>query len=146
MEVKVKLLTNTAKMPTYGSDKAAGMDLYADIKCDAIAIGPHETVKIGTGLSFEPPEGYCGLILARSGLATKNGLAPANKIGLCDEDYRGEYIIALHNHSEYTAYVYNGDRIAQLMFVPYVHTNLIQVDELSETDRSKNGFGSTGMK
>lgn len=157
LNVKIKRLSNTAFIPTYGSAKAACMDLYANIgyckvmtvnglvqKSDYVEIPPHATVKIGTGFAFQPPEGYCGLIFARSGLATKQGLAPANKVGVCDEDYTGEYIVALHNDTDSEQYVYHGDRIAQLMFVPYERANLIMVDTLDETERGSGGFGSSG--
>lgn len=143
IDVKIKRLSESATPPTYGSKKAAAMDLYANCP-DGLVIQPHETVKIGTGFAIQPPEGYCALILARSGLATKQGLAPANKVGLCDEDYRGEYIVALHNHSDIPQVVQHGDRIAQLMFVPYEQANLIEVEELDETERGSGGFGSTG--
>ena len=157
LNVKIKRLSNTAFMPTYGSAKAACIDLYANIGyCNAmtvdgleqrpayVEIPPHATVKIGTGFAFQPPEGYCGLIFARSGLATKQGLAPAKKVGVCDEDYTGEYIVALHNDTDSEQYVYHGDRIAQLMFVPYNRANLIIVDTLDETERGSGGFGSSG--
>lgn len=146
IDVKIKRLSETATLPTYGSEKAAAMDLYADCGGEnrAFHIHPHETLKIGTGFAIQPPEGYCALILARSGLATKQGLAPANKVGLCDEDYTGEYIVALHNHSVEAKFVQHGDRIAQLMFVPYEQANLIEVEELDETERGSGGFGSTG--
>lgn len=157
IDVKIKRLSDTAIIPTYGSDKAAGMDLYANLGFDVvkyvdkdrltekkIQINPHETIKVGTGFAFQPTEGYCAFILARSGLATKSGLAPANKVGLCDEDYTGEYIVALHNHSGSVQTITHGDRIAQLMFVPYEQANLIEVDELDETDRGAGGFGSSG--
>lgn len=143
IDVKIKRLSESATLPTYGSKKAAAMDLYANCP-NGLAILPHETVKIGTGFAIQPPEGYCALILARSGLATKQGLAPANKVGLCDEDYRGEYIVALYNHSVEVKFVQHGDRIAQLMFVPYEQANLIEVEELDETERGSGGFGSTG--
>ena len=158
LNVKIKRLSDTAFMPTYGSAKAACMDLYANLgyhearSVDGIKdypnfveIPPHSTVKIGTGFAFQPPEGYCGLIFARSGLATKQGLAPANKVGVCDEDYVGEYIVALHNDTDSEQYVHHGDRIAQLMFVPYEQANLIEVDTLDETERGSGGFGSTGV-
>ena len=157
LNVKIKRLSNTAFMPTYGSAKAACIDLYANIGyCNAmtvdgleqrpayVEIPPHATVKIGTGFAFQPPEGYCGLIFARSGLATKQGLAPANKVGVCDEDYTGEYIVALHNDTDETQFVHHGDRIAQLMFVPYEQASLIEVDTLDETERGSGGFGSSG--
>ena len=158
LDVKIKCLSGTAIMPTYGSAKAACMDLYANLgyhearSVDGIKdypnfveIPPHYTVKIGTGFAFQPPEGYCGLIFARSGLATKQGLAPANKVGVCDEDYTGEYIVALHNDTDSEQYVHHGDRIAQLMFVPYEQASLIEVDELGKTERGSGGFGSTGV-
>ena len=148
IDVKVKRLSDTAILPTYGSDKAACIDLYANLDWpgmpNTVAIPPNDTVKIGTGFSFQPPEGYCGLIFARSGMATKYGLAPANKVGVCDEDYTGEYIVALHNDSNFAQYIEHGERIAQLMFVPYEQANLIEVDELDETKRGNGGFGSTG--
>ena len=106
---------------------------------------PHATANIGTGFAFQPPEVYCGLIFARSGLATKQGLAPANKVGVCDEDYVGEYIVALHNDTDSEQYVHHGDRIAQLMFVPYNRANLIMADTLDKTERGSGGFGSTGV-
>lgn len=142
LDVKIKRLTPTATLPTYGSKFAAGMDLYAD--CSEIMIPPHETVKVGSGFSFQPPKGYCGLILARSGLAAKQGLRPANCVGLCDEDYTGEYIVAIHNDSPYTQTILGGDRIAQLVFIPYEHVNLIEVEDLEVTERGAGGFGSTG--
>ena len=158
LDVKIKRLSNSAIVPTYGSAKAAGMDLYANIgyhdamtteglrtRPNIIDIPPHSTVKVGCGFAFQPPNGYCGLILARSGLATKSGVAPANKVGLCDEDYTGEYIVALHNHSNDTQTIRHGDRIAQLMFVPYTQANLIEVDELETTIRGSGGFGSSGV-
>ena len=158
LNVKIKRLSDTAFMPTYGSAKAACMDLYANLgyhdamtvnglakKPNFIEIPPHSTAKIGTGFAFQPPEGYCGLIFARSGLATKRGLAPANKVGVCDEDYTGEYIVALHNDTDEIQFIHHGDRIAQLMFVPYEQANLIEVDNLDETERGSGGFGSTGV-
>lgn len=146
IDIKIKRLTNTAILPTYGSDKAAGMDLYADF-CENnhyVIIEPHSTVKIGTGWAIQPPNGYCGLIFARSGLSTKQGLRPANCVGICDEDYRGEYIIALHNDTDEEKIIHHGDRIAQLIFIPYEQANLNEVDKLDETDRGANGFGSSG--
>ena len=157
LNVKIKRLSDIAIMPTYGSTKAACMDLYANLgyhdamtvnglakKPNFVEIEPHTTVKIGTGFAFQPPEGYCGLIFARSGLATKQGLAPANKVGVCDEDYTGEYIVALHNDTDEIQFIHHGDRIAQLMFVPYEQANLIEVDTLDETERGSGGFGSSG--
>ena len=156
LDVKVKRLSETAILPTYGSKKAAGMDLYADIGYtsaryvdglrvvpDYITVRPHETVKIGTGWAIQPPEGYAGYIFARSGLATKQGLRPANCVGLCDEDYRGEYIVALHNDTDDDQIIHHGDRIAQLVFMPYEQAELIEVEKLDSTERGCGGFGST---
>lgn len=147
IDVKTKRLSDTAILPTYGSDKAACMDLYADIKSlgvDKVYIGSGDCFKIPTGFAFQPPVGFCGLIFARSGLSVKKGLRPSNAVGVCDEDYRGNYIVPLYNDSKEMQVVEHGDRIAQLMFVPYIQGNLIEVDELSETDRGSGGFGSTG--
>lgn len=145
MKIKIKKLNKEAVIPMRGSAKAAGFDLYACLgEHEAKEIRPHETQMVGTGLSIETPEGYFGAIFARSGLATKQGLRPANCVGVCDEDYRGEYIVALHNDSEETRYVQNGDRIAQLVFLPYMDAEFEEVEELSETDRGEGGFGSTG--
>lgn len=140
----VKLKEN-AIVPTAGSSQAAGYDLYACID-EPIEIAPHTTVKIGTGLAMTPPEGHFGAIFARSGLATKQGLAPANKVGMCDIDYTGEYIVALHNHSTETRIVQPNDRIAQVSFIPYSSVEFIEVDALEETDRGSGGFGSTDKK
>lgn len=147
-QVKVKRLSDTAILPTYGSEKAAGMDLYADVKSlgtDKLYIGPGDCLKIPTGFAFELPEGYCGLIFARSGLSTKKGLRPSNCVGVCDEDYKGNYIVAVYNDSHETQVVEHGDRIAQLIFTPYVQATLTEVDNLSETDRGEGGFGSSGV-
>ena len=150
LPVKIKILSDTAKLPTYGSEKAACCDLYADIKSiieateDKLYIAPGGTLKIPTGLSFELPEGYCGLIFARSGLATKKGLRPANCVGVCDEDYRGNYIVAIHNDSDEMQVIEHGDRIAQLAFVPYTQATFEVVDNLSRTERADGGFGHTG--
>ena len=141
MEVKIKLLNNKAKMPTRGSEKAAGYDLYSTI--DA-TIMPHETVKVGTGLSMQPPKGYFGAIFARSGLATKFGVNLGNGVAVIDEDYTGEYIVALHNDSCDPVAIEKGDRIAQLVFLPYLNVELTKVEELDITDRGDGGFGSTG--
>lgn len=145
MEVKIKYLTPTAQTPTYGSEKAAGADLYADICGEGfVQIPPHSTVKIGTGLAITPPEGYFGAIFARSGLATKAGLRPANCVGVCDEDYTGEYIVPLHNDTDDVGIVHHGDRIAQLVFLPYTQVNFTRVAELNTTARGDGGFGSSG--
>lgn len=145
MKIKVKRLTNTAKMPERGSKFSAGYDLSADIN-ENILIRPHETVKIPTGLSFEVPDGYFGGLYARSGLATKQGLRPANAVGICDSDYRGEYIVALYNDSNITRIIEPGQRIAQIIFQPYLMCDLEDSDTLTETQRGDKGFGSTGSK
>ena len=136
-------LNDMAIIPTKGSAAAAGLDLYAAIE-NPVSIPAHQTVKIGTGLSFELPINTFGAIFARSGLATKEGLRPANCVGVCDSDYRGEYIIALHNDSEEERIVNPGDRIAQLVVMPFISINPIEVTDLSYTERGANGFGSTG--
>ena len=143
MELKFKKLNNLAKTPTRGSDYAAGYDLYAATEYNII-IQPHQTVKIGTGIVTAIPQGYFGGIFARSGLATKKGLAPANKVGVIDSDYRGELIVALHNDTDIVQEVAAGDRIAQLIILPFVSVNFIQVDNLDDTERGSGGFGSTG--
>ena len=145
MRAKIKLLRDGAQIPTLGSDKAAGLDMYACID-SPVEISPGETVKIGTGIAITPPAGYFGAIFARSGLATKQGLRPANCVGVCDEDYTGEYIVAIHNDSEFGRIIYNGDRIAQLVFLPYIEDISIEiVDDLESTERGAGGFGSTGI-
>lgn len=145
MDVKIKKLNPNAHIPTAGSDKAAGYDLYACIE-EVIEIQPQKMVKIGTGIAVTPPEGYFGAIFARSGLATKRGLRPTNCVGVCDEDYTGEYIVGLYNDSNQVQTIEPGERIAQLVFLPYISVNMIEVDELEETERGNGGFGSTGTK
>ena len=143
MNIKIKKLNKNAIIPTRGSEYAAGMDLYACIDTPII-ITPHQTVKIGTGLSIELPHGYFGAIFARSGLATKQGLRPANCTGVADSDYRGEYIVALHNDTDIPQTINSMERIAQLIVMPYLPIEFEEVNELSETKRGSNGFGSTG--
>lgn len=143
MIVKVKRLTDTAVLPTRGSEHAAGYDLYADVK-NQVMISPHETEKIGTGLAIEIPDGYFGAIFARSGLASKQGLRPANCVGVCDSDYRGEYIVAVHNDSNHPRFIDPGERIAQLVVMPYLPVTFDEVTELTDTNRGEGGFGSTG--
>ncbi len=143
MKIKIKKLTDTAIIPTKATSGSAGYDLYADINTP-VMIAPQETIKIGTGVAITPPEGTFGAIFARSGMATKRGLAPANKVGVCDEDYSGEYIIALHNHSNKPQFVEIGERIAQLVFIPYIVGDFVEVDKLDKTERGSGGFGSTG--
>lgn len=145
MKVGIKKLNDKAVLPAYGSEFAAGADLYACIE-NEITVNPHETVLIPTGLAIELPEGFAGLIYARSGLATKKGLAPANKVGVVDCDYRGEVKVALHNHSGVPQTVAVQERVAQLVIAPYVTAEFIEKEELSDTVRGAGGFGSTGAK
>lgn len=146
MEIKIKKLKDNATLPSRGSAAAAGYDLYACLENDSVEIAPHTTVKIGTGLSIAVPDGYFGAIFARSGLAAKENLRPANCVGVADSDYRGEYIVALHNDGEVTRTVKNGDRIAQLVIMPFLSVEFNEVDELDETQRGAGGFGSTGKR
>ncbi len=141
--ILVKRLRPDAKLPTYGSSGAAGADLYACLDTD-IVIKPGTSVFIPTGLSMEIPVGYAGLIYARSGLACKRGLAPANKVGVIDSDYRGEFIVVLHNHSNEEQVIANGERIAQLVITPVLTPPYKEAEELSNTVRATGGFGSTG--
>ena len=145
VKVNVKKLNERAVVPSYASVNAAGADLYACLDGE-ISIKPHTTVVIPTGIAIELPEGYAGLIYARSGLATKKGLAPANKVGVVDCDYRGEVKVALHNHSEEEQTVSTGERIAQLVITPYLTARFVECETLSETVRGEGGFGSTGTK
>jgi len=141
--VRVKLLRSGAKLPAYGSDGAAGADLYACLS-EPIEILPGKSVFVPTGISMEIPEGFAGLIYARSGLACKRGLAPANKVGVIDSDYRGEFIVVLHNHGDEMQIIQHGERIAQLLITPIVTPSFQAVQSLSDTERSSGGFGSTG--
>lgn len=138
-----KKLNKNAITPTYGTPLSAGADLYNLPECD-ITIPAHSTVLIHTGIAVEIPEGYCGLIFARSGLATKRGLAPANKVGVIDADYRGEVMVALHNHTDTEATVLAGERVAQMVITPFVQVSFDEVNELTDTQRGEGGFGSTG--
>ena len=167
MKIKAKRLSDTAKLPTYGSEKACRMDLYADLSdhcitlnpdvevrnisgnengpIQRVGIAPHSTIKIPTGWAFQPPEGYAGFIYARSGLSAKSGLRPSNCVGVCDEDYPGEYIVAVHNDTDEYQFIHAGDRIAQLEFRPYEKAEFELVDELDETECGASGFASTGV-
>ena len=144
MKIPVKKLRPDAMLPTAGSRFAAGYDLHACLDAP-LEIPPHATVKVGTGLAIAIPEGWFGAIFARSGLATKQGLRPANCVGVCDSDYRGEYLIALHNDSAETRVVSPGDRIAQLVLLPCAAAEFEAADDLPDTERSDGGFGSTGV-
>ena len=141
--VRVKILREGAKLPTYGSALAAGADLYACLDA-AVAIGPGETAFIPTGIALEVPVGCAGLIYARSGMACKRGLAPANKVGVVDSDYRGEILVALHNHGTVSQRVENGERVAQFVITPVLTPAYEAVEELTDTARNQGGFGSTG--
>ena len=142
--IKVKKLNDSAIIPTRGSEYAAGYDLYACLDTNIITINPHETVKIGTGLAIQPPKNTFGAVFARSGLASKEGLRPANCTGVCDYDYTGEYIVALHNDSNEERVIEHGERIGQVVFIPYVNVTFKEVEELDATERGDGGFGSTG--
>lgn len=141
--IKVKKLRSNAILPTYGSAEAAGADLYACLDSN-LTIGPGESAFVPTGLSMEIPKGCAGLIYARSGLACKRGLAPANKVGVVDSDYRGEFMVVLHNHGNQAETVCHAERIAQLVITPVLSPAYQEVEELSDTQRAGGGFGSTG--
>lgn len=143
MNVNVKKLKENAILPTYGSPEAAGADLYACLD-EPVTIAPGASVFIPTGLAMEIPKGCAGLIYARSGLACKRSLAPANKVGVIDSDYRGEFIVVLHNHGDQEQVITHAERIAQLVITPILTPEYQVVEELSDTDRAAGGFGSTG--
>ena len=143
--VRVKKLRENAILPTYGSAEAAGADLYACLEGE-IVIEPGSSCFVPTGLSMEIPKGYAGLIYARSGLACKRGLAPANKVGVVDSDYRGEFMVVLHNHGNQPQTVAHGERIAQLVVTPVLTPAFVECDDLTQTVRAGGGFGSTGSK
>lgn len=145
MQISIQLLNDLAKIPTRGSEYAAGYDLYAATDY-IIDIAPHSTVKIGTGVAMELPEGTFGAIFARSGLATKKGLRPANCVGVCDSDYRGEYIVPLHNDTDEMMSVEPGERIAQLIVMNFNPIEFNVVNSLSDTERGDGSFGSSGTK
>lgn len=144
-KINIKKISNDAKIPTYGTEYAAGCDLYACSE-EKITFEPGETKLVKTGIAMEIPEGYAGLIYARSGLASKRGLAPANKVGVIDSDYRGEIMVALHNHTNEVKEIDAYERIAQLVITPYVKACFNEVSDLNETSRGEKGFGSTGKK
>ena len=143
--IRVKKLDARAELPVFGSEFAAGADLRACLDGD-LTIAPGQTALIHTGLALEIPAGYAGLVYARSGLATKRGLAPANKVGVIDADYRGEIMVALHNHGAEAQTVGHGERIAQLVVTPFLAVDYKEADELTDTARGAGGFGSTGTK
>lgn len=142
-KVNIKKLSQNAVIPTYGSEFSAGADLYACLD-EEVEIRPGETFLVKTGIAMEIPKGYAGLIYARSGLATKRGLAPANKVGVVDADYRGEIMVALHNHSNQVQSIAPGERVAQMVIAPFLTAQFMEVEELEDTKRGEGGFGSTG--
>lgn len=142
-DVRIKKLSKNAVTPTYGSAFSAGADLYACLD-SSLEIAPGETRFVHTGLCAEIPQGYVGLVFARSGLACKKDLAPANKVGVIDSDYRGEIMVAIHNHGKEARFIEPGERVAQLLIMPYAAANFVESDELSDTVRGEGGFGSTG--
>lgn len=145
MQVAIKKLKPSAVVPAYGSLYSAGADLYACVE-SGIDILPGETVFVPTGVALEIPIGFAGFVFARSGLSCKRGLAPANKVGVIDSDYRGEVMVALHNHSSVPQTVVAGERIAQMVIMPYIKAEFVEQENLSETVRGEGGFGSTGTK
>lgn len=146
MQVRIKKLNNTAIIPTLGSEDAAGCDLYANLAADggSMTISPGTTCFVKTGISMEMPKQYAGFIYARSGLASKRGLRPANCVGVVDSDYRGEVMVALHNDSQTEQTIHHGERIAQMVIAPYLRPAFIEVDNLTDTERGDGGFGHTG--
>ena len=143
--VKFIKLNENAIVPSYGTEFAAGADLYALPDSD-ITVKSGETVLVHTGIAMQIPDGYAGFIFARSGIATKRGLAPANKVGVIDSDYRGEIMVAIHNHSDKTQQIASGERVAQLVIMPYIKAEFSESNTLDETSRAAGGFGSTGTK
>ena len=146
MIVKIKKLRDDAAKPEIGSKFSAGYDLRACLDYEILSISPHQTVKVSTGLAMEIPIGYFGAIFARSGVATKKGMRPANCVGVIDADYRGEIIVAIHNDTDFNQVIENGERIAQIVILPCNSVDFKVVDELSSTDRGDGGFGSSGEK
>ena len=141
--ISVTKLSPNAKLPTYGTSGAAGADLYACLE-EPVLVRPGQSVWVSTGLAMEIPAGYAGLVYARSGMACKQGLAPANKVGVIDSDYRGPVTVVLHNHGSEERTVNNGDRIAQLVIIPVITSGVRLVESLTDSDRGEGGFGSTG--
>ena len=141
--IRVKQLKTGAKLPTYGSEEAAGADLYACLEAP-VTLAPGASAFIPTGIALEVPKGCAGLIYARSGMACKRGLAPANKVGVVDSDYRGEFMVVLHNHGSEVQTIQHGERIAQLVITPVFTPGFTEVEELTDTERAAGGFGSTG--
>lgn len=142
-KIRIKRLREGAVIPTYGTAFSAGADLYACLE-EVVTIAPGQTLKVPTGFALELPTGTAGLVFARSSLGTKKGLAPANKVGVIDSDYRGEVLVVLHNHSQETQQIAPGERVAQLLIVPVFTPGFVEAEELSGTQRGAGGFGSTG--
>lgn len=147
MKVHIKRLNDTAIIPTIGSADAAGCDLYANLAAEggSVTIAPGVTYLVKTGIAMEIPENYAGFIYARSGLATKRGLRPANCVGVVDSDYRGEIMVAIHNDSDCYQTINHGERVAQMVIGPYVRPEFVEVDDLNNTERGAGGFGHTGV-
>ena len=143
--IRVKILKEGARLPAYGTAEAAGADLYACLEAPVV-IEPGKTAFVPTGIALEVPRGCAGLIYARSGLACKRGLAPANKVGVIDSDYRGEIMVALHNHGDSLQTIEHGERIAQMVVLPFLSVSFEESSDLTDTERGSGGFGSTGMK
>ncbi len=144
-KIKFIKLDSKATVPSYGTEFSAGADLYA-LPGQKIELKPNETTLVHTGIAMEIPEGYAGFVFARSGIATKRGLAPANKVGVIDSDYRGEIMVALHNHSDKIQKIEDNERVAQLVIMPYLRAEFIESETLEDTKRASGGFGSTGTK
>lgn len=144
-EIKFIKLDENATVPSYGTEFSAGADLYA-LPGQEIVLSPNETTLVHTGIAMEIPEGFAGFVFARSGIATKRGLAPANKVGVIDSDYRGEIMVALHNHSDKIQKIEDNERVAQLVIMPYLRAEFIESETLEDTKRASGGFGSTGTK
>ena len=147
MQVHIKLLNHTATVPTFGSVDAAGCDLYANLTAegDSVTIAPGTTYLVKTGIAMAVPKNYAGFIYARSGLASKRGLRPANCVGVVDSDYRGEIMVALYNDSQVEQVVNHGERVAQMVIAPYLRPEFVVMNELEDTERGAGGFGHTGM-
>ena len=146
MEINIKKLYENAIIPTRGSDEAAGYDLYAHLDSDKVELKPGETLMVGTGIALEIPTGYFGAIFARSGIAAKRNLRPADCVGVIDSDYRGEIKVPLYNDSNVNQSLDNKERVAQIVIMPYLNVTFNEVDTLSESNRDQGGFGSTGTK
>ena len=144
LTLKIKKLIDSAKLPTFGDSEAAGCDLYANLDSDKIKLFPRQSVLIHTGIACEFPDGYFGLVVPRSSVGTKRHLMLANTVGVIDNSYRGEIMLVFTNMSDQDQYIENGERLAQMILLPYIHYNVVESEELSDTERGTGGFGSTG--